>query len=254
MAPPARLPAALRVLARRRAFLAPVAATALLLEVVLAVELGIVALAAQAAPAGWPVASVGAFVVLVVFLPLLALALGFLSAGMRALVLFLAGPTPSTPAGLAGAFGGLLVFLVGRRLRARRGVLGWLADPLGAAAGMAVQRALPPDHPLAALLEMAGMQPRRRPTRGAGWLALGLVLGGIVLWQLAALASPGLGWAVFACVVAGIPIVGALAAATKGILAGAWDRVVMDRVAADAQGAVDALTGLGAAFAGPRPG
>lgn len=242
-----RLSAAVRVLARRRAYLAAMAAAGLVLTGSLVVLMAFAGLWAWALPDAWGLDVVGPVVALLLWLPLLAAALSFLSLGVRTYTLWTSGPPPTTPAQMVGGLGGLGVHLLGRRLRARRGVLGWITDPWGAAAATVLSRTLPPEHPMAALLQAAGLEPRRPPTRGAGWLALGVALTGLAAWLVADQLSPALGSLLLAPFLLMVAASLLLGAAVKGVLAGAWDRYLMDRLG---EGAEATFQG----FAGPARG
>ena len=249
--PTSRLTAALRVLARRRAYLGAMAGAGLLLTfaaVLLAVFAGAVA---ALTPPAWGLGVAAAAVGLVMFLGLWVLVLGFLRTAVRAYTVFAAGPMPTSSAGIVGGTAGLGLFLLARRLRARRGILSWIVDPYGSAARVAVNKVLPPEHPLQALLQVAGLEPRRPPTRGVGLMSLGLVLTGAAVALIATVANPGLGSLVVALLAPFVVLAGVLHAGTKGVLEGAWDRYLMDQMAQQADEAVASVAGtVGGAFRG----
>lgn len=217
-----RLGAAMRALARRRAYLAAVAAAGMLLVGVLVALLAFVALFVAALPEAWPVAPVGLTLALVLYMPVLGLALAFLAVAVCA-VTRLDPPRPAQP-GEPG-----LVTL--REPRGGR-LLGWRSMVEMQRQGAGTPAPLPPDHPLAAEWRAARGK-ARPPTRGARRLFLALLLAGIAAWQAAARWSPW-GPAAFAVLMVFVVLAAALAAAVKGLLAGAWDRFLVERLAAEA--------------------
>ncbi|MCA1812342.1 MAG: hypothetical protein LC624_00135 [Halobacteriales archaeon] len=230
MASAPRLRPALRVLARRRAYLAALGAAWLALTLVLALVLGVVLLVARLLPAEWPAAQVGLLVAALVYAPILALACSWLAAGIRGITLFTA-VSDQRGAGLVGGLGGLGLFLLARRFRVRRSVLTWLTDPMGSAAGYAASRVLPLGNPLEALAEMEGLDPPRNPARGAGWLTLGVWAAGLAAYVLAGLGPAPLESVVALLLVPLIPFGAVLGAGVRGVLAGAWDRYLLERTA-----------------------
>lgn len=225
----ARVSSALRALARRRAYLGAIAAAGMLLQLVLVTLLGLAALVVRLLPAEWGAGPVVVTLAVVAFLPVLALVLLFLRLSVRAYTFYAAGPPPPGAASV----------------RVQRGpgpmqvrLFRMLADPAAAAQGppVGVGLTLP--------------STKGKPTRGGGALGWGLVLGGIAAWRAVAMLAPGLGTLVLAVLVVWVPIALLLGAAVKGVLAGAWDRFVAERMAAEAQGALGAWAGLG----GPGPG
>jgi hypothetical protein len=204
-------------------------------------------------------APVAAAIALLLWLSLASVTLAILGTGVRAYTVFTSGPPPGSPMGMVGGVAGLGLFLAGRRLRARRGLLGWLRDPWGAAASTVVRRAIPPDHPMAALLQVAGLEPRRPPTRGAGLLALGLMLTVVAVWF--AIGQWDASWGAFLLgpMLLILPWFAVLGAAVKGVLAGAWDRYLLDKMAFQTEATLGSVgrtfRGFGqppGGFAGPR--
>jgi hypothetical protein len=237
----ARIRPAIRALARRRAYLLAMAGAGVALSLMLVVVMAVTALLLAVLPDAWPAGPLVVALAALAYLPLAAMALSLLSAGVRAFTVFAAEPMPSTPGGLVVLAVGLAVFFLGRRLRARRGVLGWLADPFGAAARIVLSRALPADHPLMALLQVAGIEPRRRPTRGAGLLALGVSLVALAVAVAAASVAPTLGPAALASWVGVTLWAAVLGAGVKGVLGGAWDRELMDRMASQTRATIGSV-------------
>lgn len=239
-----RIPSACRLLTRRKLYLAALAGSAMTLTLLLVLLLAFVWLALALLPASWPVAAVGLVTVAFTFVILSSVALAFVGAGLRAYTALAARPLPATPAGLVGGIAGLGLFFLGRRLRARRGLVGWATDPMGSAAGAMARRALPPEHPLVALLEIAGLQSGKLPTRGVGSLVAGVLLVGFLLTGIAFVISPVAGVVALALAVAAVPFAWTLGAALRGLLDGAWDRVLMDQAAVQAEDVMDAAGGL----------
>lgn len=232
-----RLSSGLRALARRRAYLAAMAAALMVLLAGLLVLLSLAALWAWVMPAEWGIGSWGLVLALVLWLPFAAATLGFLSIGVRTYTLATSGPPPSSPAGVAGGLTGLGVSVLGSRLRRRRGPMGWLTDPWGSAAAEGLARTVPEGHPLAPLLAMAEEQQRNPPARGVGLLVLGIIAAGIGAWWLVAQSLPGIASLLLAPLFLLVLFAAVLGAALRGVLRGAWDRYLMDRMAAQAEAA-----------------
>lgn len=255
---PNRHTAALRVLARRRAYLGAMAAAGLVLSGALVMLFAFAAFWAAVLPDAWALDGATLVVAALLYLPFSIVVLSFLTTGIRAYTVFSSGPPPRTPMGMAGGMAGLGLYHMGRRLRARRGILGWVTDPWGAAASKVMQHTLPPTHPLASLLEVAGIEPRKSPTRGAGWLALAVALTGVAIVLAAQQLDPALGSLLIAPMIVLLPLAGVLGASVKGVLGGAWDRYLMDKMAAQAEEAFGALgtgpsTGAASFRYEPRP-
>lgn len=230
-----RITSAMRVLARKRAYLAAMAAAGLALLAGLLFTLTLAAAWAWAAPDPWGVDVIGPVLALVFWLPFAGLVLTLLQLGVRTYTLATSGPPPRTPAGMAGGMTGLGLSVLGGRMAKRRGPLGWLTDPWGTAAAEGLSRAVPPGHPMEPLVKMAAESQRRPPARGVGTLALVLALVPLAGWFLLQPAEPALASLALAPVLL-LPLLAAvLAAALRGVLKGAWDRYLMDAMAARAE-------------------
>jgi hypothetical protein len=231
-----RLGAGIRALAGRKAYLAAMAAAGLALLGSLLFVLGLALLWAWLLPAAWGIGSWGIPLALVFWVPFALTVLGFLTVGVRAYTLATTGPPPRTPAGVAGGLTGLGVSVLGPRLaKQRRGPFAWVTDPFGRAQVEGLAHDVPPGHPLAPLLAMAQEQQRNPPARGIGSLALAIVALAAGAWWFLAQSEPALATLLLAPLLVLPVAVAVLAAGLRGVLLGAWDRFLMDRMAATAE-------------------